>query len=152
MTKWQIGGAILLILCFILLFEPDTWRGTRPGSLGLLAFLGLMALGGGFDSEQRPSTPTKFKSDTREAGPSSNSSSRNYPIGVAGGEFEPAYKTPIHKDISIQFGNASHVADGEHLTSCPKCGRQKVLRTGTNSYPKGVRVACRVCEHIFHIY
>jgi DNA polymerase-3 subunit epsilon len=66
--------------------------------------------------------------------------------------FIPKYKTGILRDTSGgTVSTAQHVAHGEHLTSCPKCGAQKILRNGCDDYPAGVIISCGACVSSHHI-
>ena len=66
--------------------------------------------------------------------------------------FFPKYKTVILRDISGgSVSTAQHVDDGEHLTSCPKCGVQKILRNGCDDYPAGVQLSCGACGNSYRI-
>ncbi len=68
------------------------------------------------------------------------------------GTFIPKYKTGILRDTSGgTVSTAQHVAHGEHLTSCPKCGAQKILRNGCDDYPAGVIIICGACVSSYHI-
>jgi predicted RNA-binding Zn-ribbon protein involved in translation (DUF1610 family) len=67
-------------------------------------------------------------------------------------EFTPAYKKRFLIDsLSGTIASAADVGEGEHLTSCPKCGTQKIIRTGNNLYPIGSNMSCRNCGNAFSI-
>ena len=74
------------------------------------------------------------------------------PHGITRKKFVPAYKNKIivTKDPSY-FSRSSHIDEGEHLTSCPKCHSQKIIKNGKNACPSGEKVHCNSCDFDFEI-
>jgi hypothetical protein len=66
--------------------------------------------------------------------------------------FIPAYKTKLilTKDPGC-FSRASHIDEGEHLTTCPKCHGQKIIKNGKNACPSGEKIHCNSCDFDFEI-
>ena len=96
---------------------------------------------------QNKSDRTKHKEKSKQ-----NMSTFPSPHDINRKNFVPAYKTKLilTKDPGC-FSRASHVDEGEHLTTCPKCHSQKIIKNGKNSCPSGDKVHCNGCDFDFEI-